>query len=115
METLMFYKNKNEGYQQAIEGVALKTMVRGEKTEFVKFKLEAGHTLPMHAHEQEQTGYLVSGSIVLTIGDETFPVEPGDCWCIPSNVQHGAKIIKDSIAVEVFAPRRQDYLKKSDA
>lgn len=110
----MFYKSKNEGYQQAIEGVALKTMVRGEKTQFIKFKLDAGYTLPMHAHEQEQTGYLVSGSIVLTIGDNTFNVEPGDCWCIPGNVQHGAKIIEDSIAVEVFAPMREDYLQKAE-
>lgn len=111
----MFCKRKNGGYQQAIKGVALKTMVYGKNTQFVEFKLDAGNTLPIHAHEQEQTGYLVSGAIVLTIGDETFDVEPGDSWCIPCNVEHGAKIIMDSVAIEVFSPVRQDYLPEFEA
>ena len=111
----MFYKRKNEGYQQVIPGVALKTTVHGERTQIVEFKLAAGNTLPVHAHEQEQTGYLVSGSIVLTIGGETFNVEPGDSWNIPGNVEHGVKIISDSVAIEVFSPLRQDYLPRSDA
>ncbi len=111
----MFYKRKNEGYQQVIPGVALKTTVHGERTQIVEFKLAAGNTLPMHAHEQEQTGYLVSGSIVLTIGGETFNVGPGDSWNIPGNVEHGVKIISDSVAIEVFSPLRQDYLPRSGA
>ena len=33
-----------------------------------------------------------------------------DSWCIPGGVLHGAGIIADSVAVEVFAPVREDYL-----
>ncbi len=88
----------------------MKTLVYGEKTLFTEFKLEAGYTLPRHAHEQEQTGYLVSGEIKLTIGEATYDVKPGDCWCIPANVEHGASITADSIAIEVFSPVRTDYL-----
>ena len=106
----MFYKSYNAGYRQAVTGVSMKTLVHGEHTLFTEFHLEAGHTLPRHAHEQEQTGYLVSGTIQLSIGDETFDVEPGDSWCIPGNVEHGAKIIADSVAIEVFSPVRNDYL-----
>jgi quercetin dioxygenase-like cupin family protein len=107
---MMFCKQEKNGFQQSIPGAALKTRVYGDKTQFVEFKLEAGHTLPMHSHPEEQTGYLVSGSIVLTIGDEAFKVTPGDSWCIPGNVLHGAEIILDSIAIEVFSPVRKEYL-----
>ena len=107
---MMFCKQEKNGYQQPIPGVALKTKVYGDKTQFVEFKLEAGHRLPMHSHPEEQTGYLVSGSIVLTIGDQTFKVTPGDSWCIPGDVPHGAEIILDSIAIEVFSPVRKEYL-----
>lgn len=106
----MFYKRKDDGYKQAVKGIMMKTLVYGEKTLFTEFKLEAGNTLPAHCHEQEQTGYLVSGSIILTIGNETYSVEPGDSWCIPGNVEHNAKIITDSVAIEVFSPIRKDYL-----
>lgn len=106
----MFYKKDHNGYRTAVAGVAMKTLVHGENTLLTEFKLEAGHLLPMHAHDQEQTGYLVSGTILLTIGAETFRVEAGDSWCIPGNVRHGAEILEDAVAIEVFAPLREDYL-----
>ncbi len=106
----MFYKRDASGYRRAVEGVRMKTLVYGVHTLFTEFQLGAGHTLPRHAHSQEQTGYLVSGSIRLFIGGDTFDVGPGDSWCIPGGVEHGAEILVDSVAIEVFSPVREDYL-----
>jgi quercetin dioxygenase-like cupin family protein len=64
----------------------------------------------MHAHPYEQTGYLVKGRIRLTIGADVHEVSPGDSWCISGGVLHGAEIIEESVAVEVFSPVREDYL-----
>ena len=106
----MFYKHNQNGYKPVLEGIKIKTLVYGEKTLFAEFKMEKGSQLPRHSHPQEQTGYLVSGHIRLTFGGETFDIEPGDSWCIPANMEHGAEIINDSIAIEVFSPLREDYL-----
>jgi quercetin dioxygenase-like cupin family protein len=75
-----------------------------------EFLLERGSALPMHSHPQEQTGYLVRGHMRLRIGGQEHDVEAGDTWCIPAGVEHGAQILADSVAVEVFAPVREDYL-----
>jgi quercetin dioxygenase-like cupin family protein len=96
-----------------VDGVRMKTLVYGEKTLFTEFLLQSGHTLPLHAHEQEQTGYLVSGSIRLFIGQDAFEAGPGDSWCIPGGVEHGAEILADAVAIEVFSPLREDYLPKT--
>ena len=106
----MFYKKNDQGYREAVKGVMMKTLVHGEKTLLTEFHLKAGEYLPRHKHIYEQTGYLVSGAIVLFVEDESFSAEPGDSWCIPANVEHGAKIISDSVAIEVFSPLREDYL-----
>jgi len=106
----MFYKKDDAGYHQITKGISRKTLTFGEHTLFTEFRLEAGYVLPCHAHSQEQTGYLVSGAILLTIGEETFSVGPGDCWCIPGDVEHYAEILADSVAIEVFSPVRKDYL-----
>lgn len=58
----------------------------------------------------EQTGYLVSGEMELTIGGESFKAGPGDAWCIPGGMEHGAVVVEDSVAIEVFAPVREDYV-----
>jgi quercetin dioxygenase-like cupin family protein len=106
----MFYKKSDAGYKVALEGIRMKTLVYGKNTLLTEFRLERGRVLPKHRHPHEQTGYLVSGRLNLIIGDETFPVGPGDSWSIPGEVEHGAEVIEDAVAIEVFSPVREDYL-----
>ena len=82
----------------------------GENTLMVEFRLAKGADLPAHQHPHEQTGYLVSGRIDLTIDGVVHEVRPGDSWCIPGNAAHAAVAHEDSVALEVFAPVREDYL-----
>jgi quercetin dioxygenase-like cupin family protein len=106
----MFAEHSLDGYKAALPGIRMKTLCHGERTLMTEFLLERGRTLPMHAHPHEQTGYLIKGHIRLTIGSEPHDVRPGDSWCIPASVEHGAQILEDSVAVEVFSPVREDYL-----
>ena len=106
----MFEKQSEVGYMRAVDGIEQKTLVYGEKTLMVEFRLHKGAILPLHAHPHEQSGYLVSGWLRLTIGAEVHSVTPGDSWCIAGGVKHGAEILEDSVAVEVFAPVRKEYL-----
>ena len=111
----MFSKRNSSGYKQAIAGIRMKTLVFGDKTLFTEFLLDKGSVLPKHAHPHEQTGYLLSGRIMLSIKGRTFEAQPGDSWCIPGNVEHGAEILEDSVAIEVFSPVREDYLPEGTA
>ena len=106
----MIYKRNNNEYKTPVNGVEQKTLVYGENTLMTEFRLKKGAEIPPHKHPHEQTGYLVSGKIRMRIDSETYECEPGDGWCIPGNVLHGAGAEKDSIAVEVFSPVRKDYL-----
>ncbi len=106
----MFNKSSLSGYKDPLDKIKMKTLVYGEKTLLTEVKLEMGALLPRHSHPHEQTGYLVSGRIDLTIGDATHQVGPGDSWCIPGSVGHNAVAHEDSVAVEVFSPVREDYI-----
>ena len=106
----MFTSHNSDCYKDALPGIRQKTLVFGDRTLMTEFLLKANHILPEHAHPFEQTGYLVSGHILLKIGSETFDTHAGDSWSIPMNVTHGARVAEDSVAVEVFSPVRQDYL-----
>ena len=106
----MFGKHNGSGYTIALEGIERKTLVYGERTLMTEFLLRKGSVLPRHAHPHEQTGYLVKGRIRLSIGSEVADVHVGDSWCIPGNVKHGAEILEDSVAIEVFAPVREEYV-----
>lgn len=106
----MFQKKSTEGYKPAIDKIEMKTLVHGEKTLLVEFHMKKGAHLPRHSHPHEQTGYLVSGNMELTIDAETFNVKPGDSWCIAGESEHNAVVLEDTVVVEVFSPVRDDFL-----
>lgn len=106
----MFCQHNDNGYRQAIPGIVMKTICHGERTLMVEFVMDAGSELPPHSHPYEQTGYLLKGRIRLRIGEIEQEARPGDSWCIGADVEHGATMIEDAVAVEVFSPVREDYL-----
>lgn len=106
----MFTPHSISGFKDMLPGIQRKTLAHGAKTLFTEFRLGKGARLPRHSHPHEQTGYLISGAIRLTIGDKSFEAKPGDCWCIAGGVEHQADILEDSVALEVFSPVREDYL-----
>ncbi|HUL54369.1 MAG TPA: cupin domain-containing protein [Opitutaceae bacterium] len=97
------------GYRNALPGIERKTAVEGHRTQLVTFRLAQDAVIPAHAHPQEQTGYLVSGRMILTIAQVDHEMRPGDSWVIPGGVTHSAKILRHSVAIEVFSPPRDDY------
>lgn len=110
MTKYMVSMASEHGYINAMDGIKRKTLVYGANMLLTEFKLEGGKTLPMHKHPQEQTGYLVSGHMILTIDGTPHDLKPGASWSIPGNVEHGARILEDSVAIEVFSPVREDYI-----
>lgn len=109
-EGAVFARHDDTGFRDLGPGIRMRTLCFGADTLMTEFRLLGGHELPMHAHPQEQTGYLVSGRITLTIDGEGHEVAPGDSWCISGGVPHGAHVLEDAVAIEVFSPVRQDYL-----
>lgn len=106
----MFEKHSEQEYETALPGIRMKTLCYGDRMLMTEFLLGCRSTLPMHSHPHEQTGYLVRGHIRLTIGAAEHDAGPGDCWSIPAGVKHGAQILEDSVAIEIFSPVREDYL-----
>ncbi len=43
----------------------------------------------MIAHEGEEVGYVISGTVELTIGDQTYILSQGDTFFFPSDIPHG--------------------------
>ena len=106
----MFATYSQEGFTSPVEGIEMKTLVHGEKTLLARFHCKKGSCLPLHSHPHEQTGFLVSGKMTLYIDQVRHDVEPGDAWCVPSDVEHRVEVLADAVAIEVFSPVRTDYL-----
>jgi quercetin dioxygenase-like cupin family protein len=106
----MIVKAGDDGYNELLPGVRLKTLTHGPKTHLTEVRFVAGAMVPEHQHPEEQTGYLVDGRLRFFGADGETVVAPGDSWTFEAGVPHGAEALEDSVVVEMFSPVREDYL-----
>ena len=106
----MFYKPDPSNFKQILPGVFMKALTYGDNSLLCEFQLKQGSVIPAHQHPQEQTGYLISGRLRFSSDKEDFIVDPGSSWNFKGGIVHGAEVLEDSVAIEIFSPIREDYL-----
>lgn len=84
----------------------LAQLINGEHMQLIRAVFPPGSDYEMHSHPHEQFSLLLSGRILLTVGEETREIGPGDGWYVPGGVEHGGKILGDEPAVfiDVYSP-----------
>ena len=72
----------------------------------IEATLQPGGEPPVHTHTREdETFYLLEGSIRFTIGEHVFTAHPGDYVLMPKNIAHSFKVLTPSAkAVLTIAP-----------
>lgn len=65
----------------------------------------------LHSHPHRQAGYVVKGSFEGTVAGEKAVLRQGDCYYTENGVPHGLVALEDdSVLLDVFTPRRDDFL-----
>ncbi len=68
---------------------------------------------PIHSHKQEQCYYIISGSGMMLIGEQSKEVNEGDAIFIPSNAKHGIK--NTGVRVLTYLTANKAFGKKREA
>jgi quercetin dioxygenase-like cupin family protein len=91
---------------EAAPGVILHPLI-GDGMNINVVVLEPNAVAELHAHSEEQMGYIVSGVCEFTDGKSTWTLEPGDTYHARANVPHGAKSLGDRcVIIDCFSPAR---------
>lgn len=89
--------------------------VAGERSMLARLILRKGCLVPMHSHENEQITYILEGALKFTLQDREIVVHAGEVLVIPSNLQHSAEALEDTVDLDVFCPPRADWINGTDA
>ncbi len=92
-------------------------VITGEKMTVARIYLSDGFLVPMHSHVHEQITQIISGRMRFFFGDdreEMAEYGPGDVVVIPSNLPHEALAIGDVEEMDMWTPRRDDWLDGTD-
>lgn len=105
----MFRSNAEAKPVEMAPGVIRRTLNDGEHTTLIEVTLEKDAEVPVHTHPHEQIGYIASGRLLFTCGDETRELAAGDSHLVPGNVPHGVRALEPTVAIDVFSPSREEY------
>jgi len=90
-------------------------MISGENATIAQILLKKGATVPRHSHMNEQYSWIISGALNFVFDDREILVGAGEILLIPANVAHSAVALEDTVDVDIFAPRREDWIRKEDS
>jgi len=103
---------------EPLKGGITRQLITGDRMMIAHVRLKKGDEVPQHSHENEQITYILEGALHFWLGpngDREQTVHAGEVLVIPSNLEHRALALADTLDVDVFNPPRQDWLNGTDA
>jgi len=89
-----------------VEGIEIQPVV-GARMNINVVTLEPESIAPVHTHDEEQIGYVVSGTCSFTDGGAVWDLGPGDSYHCAPNAPHGATAGSEGcVIIDAFTPPR---------
>jgi quercetin dioxygenase-like cupin family protein len=109
------HRLEDQPREKMIAGVE-RRFVSGERTTVGQIWLAKGALVPEHTHESEQVSYIVEGAMRFTLGGkDVVTVNGGEILVIPSMLPHSAEALEDTYDLDLFSPRREDWISGNDS
>jgi quercetin dioxygenase-like cupin family protein len=99
---------------EALSEVISRNMVSGNDGTLARVLIKRGGVVPRHSHRSEQYTMILSGALKFIFDDGELVVRPGEVLVIPAHVPHAAEALEDTVDIDFFAPRREDWITKKD-
>ncbi len=100
---------------EKLSATITRQMLSGEHTTVARIFLARGAYVPRHAHASEQFSLILDGALKFIFDDHEVVVRGGEMIFIPSHVPHAAQALEDTVDLDIFSPRREDWIRKDDA
>jgi quercetin dioxygenase-like cupin family protein len=90
-------------------------VIHAETMTVARIYLSKGGVVPEHSHFNEQISMLQQGKLRFTMAGEERVLTAGEVIQIPPNVPHRVDALEDSVALDLFSPVREDWIRGDDA
>jgi quercetin dioxygenase-like cupin family protein len=107
--------NWNQVEKEQLNPLFTRQVIHGDRLTVARIHLAKGCVVPEHAHVNEQVTMLQQGKLRFHLSGREVVLEAGDVLHIPADAPHDVVALEDTIAVDVFAPPRDDWRRGDDA
>jgi quercetin dioxygenase-like cupin family protein len=100
---------------EALKGGLSRQVLHCDSVTIARLRLDRGALVPRHSHPNEQISTIEAGRLRFIFDDREIDAGPGEFVRIPSGVPHAVEALENSVAVDFFAPVREDWRRGDDA
>jgi len=111
----MDHYNWNDIPEEVLNPMARRKVIHTPQMTIARLWLTAGSIVPTHHHVSEQVTNVESGKLRFVFEDSEVIVAAGETLRIPPNVPHKVETLEESVALDLFAPAREDWIRGDDA
>ena len=90
-------------------------VLHGSSITIARIAIAQGGSVPTHAHINEQVMNVISGRLKVVLDGVEMVLPGGQSLVIAPNIPHSVEALEDTVAVDVFSPAREDWIRGDDA
>jgi len=105
-----FVTDAEAPWEDAASGIRRKVLCYDDGIMLVKVAFEAGAVGVEHQHPHVPVSAIESGVFDVTIDGATQRLRAGDSYPVAPNLPHGAQCVEAGVLVDVFTPKREDFV-----
>jgi quercetin dioxygenase-like cupin family protein len=90
-------------------------VIHADHMTVARMHIKKGCLVPEHSHHNEQISIVEQGSAKFVLAGAERVLTAGDVALIPPNVPHYVEAIEDCVALDLFSPRREDWIRGDDS
>jgi quercetin dioxygenase-like cupin family protein len=101
--------------EERLSATAVRQAIHTVTMTLARLTLAKGAVVPVHSHPNEQVTTIESGTLKFTFPDREVIVTAGDMLQIPPHLPHGVETLEETVAIDLFSPPREDWIRGDDA
>jgi quercetin dioxygenase-like cupin family protein len=107
----MTHYNWNEITAEQLNPHITRKAIHSGNMTIARLELRKDTQVAEHSHHNEQITMVERGALKFAIDGGHKVVRAGETLVIPPNVLHGVVALEDTVIFDIFAPRRDDWLR----
>ena len=101
--------------EEALNALFSRRVVHTARLTVARLRLKKGCLVPRHAHENEQFSTVESGMLRFIVDGVAIDVGADQSLAIPPHAAHEVVALEDTVALDIFTPAREDWIRGDDA
>ncbi|PWU09530.1 MAG: cupin domain-containing protein [Terriglobia bacterium] len=106
--------NWNTVEEEQLNPRMIRKVIHTQGLTIARLRLLKYAVVPEHSHVNEQVTMVEQGALKFRMDGREHTVSAGEALTIAPHAPHSVEALEDSVVIDIFSPRRDDWMRGED-